>query len=217
MWIEDHQGLNDKDKERFTRLVNLLLARTFLVRERVDPKEKTLIIDPNFRFMERYYSIFKGYFDLAGWDLTLDPQLGVAALSNRFGTNRYRLNKYETYFLLLLRLIYLEESEKLTLRREVVTKVRDLLEKMSLFNLLDKKISDKSLVEGLNTLKEFNLVDRVGGEWHEPETKIVIYTSILFAVNDEQIKYLYEKSEEWNNPREEVLFFDEIASADAID
>lgn len=124
MWIDDYQRLNDRDKEQFTRLVNRLLARTFLLRERVDPREKAVVIDRDFRFLERYYSIFKGYLDLAGWDLTLEPQLGVAALCNRYGTNRYRLNKYETYFLLVLRLIYLEESEKLTLRRDVVTTVR---------------------------------------------------------------------------------------------
>ena len=217
MWFDDHQKLNDRDKEQFTRLVNILLARTFLLRERVDPKEKAIMIDRDFRFLERYYSIFKGYLDLAGWELNLDSQLGVGALYNRNGTNRYRMNKFETYFLLVLRLIYIEEAEKLTLRRDVATTVRNLMEKMSLLNLLEKKLSDKSLAEALTSLKEFNLIDRVGGEWNDWETKIVIYPSILLAVSDAQIKDLYEKSGAWSNPREGDISFDENTSPNVVD
>lgn len=211
MWYEEYQRLGDRDKEQFTRLVNLLLARTFLLRERVEPKDKSIVIDRDFRFLERYFSLLQGYLAVAGWELTLDTYLGVAALSNRSGSNRYKLNKFETYFLLVLRLIYHEESEKLTLRKDVTTTVRNLLEKMSLLNLLERKLPDKAITEGLTTLKEFNLVDRVGGEWKDPETKIIIYPSVLLAVTEEQIHYLYERQQEWDNPREGVLDFNETA------
>ena len=217
MWMDDYQKFSDRDKEQFTRLVNLLLDKTFLLRERVDPREKALIIDRDYRFLERFFSVFQGYLALAGWELNMDGQLGVAALSNRYGTNRYRLNKVETYFLLVLRLIYLEESEKMTLRRDVVSTVRDLLEKMSLLNLLEKKLADKNLAEGLSTLREFNLLDRVGGEWTDPETKLVIYPSVLLAVSDAQIQQLYERSRDWGNPREEAMVFDEDSAATLTD
>ena len=183
----------------------------------MDPREKALIIDRDYRFLERFFSVFQGYLALAGWELNMDGQLGVAALSNRYGTNRYRLNKVETYFLLVLRLIYLEESEKMTLRRDVVSTVRDLLEKMSLLNLLEKKLADKNLAEGLSTLREFNLLDRVGGEWTDPETKLVIYPSVLLAVSDAQIQQLYERSRDWGNPREEAMVFDEDSAATLTD
>lgn len=215
--MDDYQKFSDRDKEQFTRLVNLLLDKTFLLRERVDPREKALIIDRDYRFLERFFSVFQGYLALAGWELNMDGQLGVAALSNRYGTNRYRLNKVETYFLLVLRLIYLEESEKMTLRRDVVSTVRDLLEKMSLLNLLEKKLADKNLAEGLSTLREFNLLDRVGGEWTDPETKLVIYPSVLLAVSDAQIQQLYERSRDWGNPREEAMVFDEDSAATLTD
>ena len=217
MWMDDYQKFSDRDKEQFTRLVNLLLDKTFLLRERVDPREKALIIDRDYRFLERFFSVFQGYLALAGWELNMDGQLGVAALSNRYGTNRYRLNKVETYFLLVLRLIYLEESEKMTLRRDVVSTVRDLLEKMSLLNLLEKKLADKNLAEGLSTLREFNLLDRVGGEWTDPETKLVMYPSVLLAVSDAQIQQLYERSRDWGNPREEAMVFDEDSAATLTD
>lgn len=209
MWYDEYQKLGDRDKEQFTRLVNLLFARTFLLRERVEPKDKSIVIDRDYRYLEHKFSLVQGYLALAGWELTLDPYLGVAALSNRSGTNRYRLNKFETYFLLVLRLIYLEESEKLTLRKDVITSVRNLLEKMSLLNLLERKLPDKSINEGLSTLKEFNLIDRVGGEWKDPETKIIIYPSVLLAVTAEQIQYLYERQQEWDNPQEGAAEFNE--------
>lgn len=209
MWYDDYQKLGDRDKEQFTRLVNLLFAQTFLLRERVEPKDKSIVIDRDYRYLEHNFSLVQGYLALAGWELTLDPYLGVAALSNRSGTNRYRLNKFETYFVLVLRLIYLEESEKLTLRKDVITSVRNLFEKMSLLNLLERKLPDKSINEGLSTLKEFNLIDRVGGEWNNLETKIIIYPSVLLAVTAEQIQYLYERQQEWDNPQEGAAEFNE--------
>ena len=217
MWMDELKCLNDRDRESFSRLVNLLLARTFLIRERVDPRDKSLAIDRDFRFLERYHSLLRGYLDVAGWDLKLDSLLGVAALYNRSGSNRYRLNKVESYFLLVLRLIYAEAAEKLTLRRDVTCSVRDLLEKLSMFNLLEKKLSDKSLSEGLSTLREFNLIDRVEGEWSEPETQLVIYPSVLLAVNEEQIRQLYEASRQWKSAREEVLEPDENAAQTPAD
>ena len=217
MWMDELKNLSDRDRESFSRLVNLLLARTFLVRERVDLRDMSLVIDRDFRFLERYHSLLCGYLAVAGWDLNLDVHLGVAALSNRFGSNRYRLNKFETYFLLVLRLIYAEASEKLTLRRDVTCSVRDLLEKMSLLNLLEKKLSDKSLGEGLSTLREFNLIDRLEGEWTDPETQLVIYPSVLLAVNEAQIRQLYEKSRQWSVAQEEVLIADEDAAETPAD
>ena len=117
----------------------------------------------------------------------------------------------------MLRLIYAEAAEKLTLRRDVTCSVRDLLEKLSMFNLLEKKLSDKSLSEGLSTLREFNLIDRVEGEWSEPETQLVIYPSVLLAVNEEQIRQLYEASRQWKLAREEVLEPDENAAQTPAD
>ena len=95
--------------------------------------------------------------------------------------------------------------------------VRDLLEKMSLLNLLEKKLSDKSLGEGLSTLREFNLIDRLEGEWTDPETQLVIYPSVLLAVNEAQIRQLYEKSRQWSVAQEEVLIADEDAAETPAD
>ena len=87
MWMDELKSLNDRDRESFSRLVNLLLARTFLIRERVDPRDKSLAIDRDFRFLERYHSLLRGYLDVAGWDLKLDSLAVmdfVMALENRF-------------------------------------------------------------------------------------------------------------------------------------
>ena len=88
---------------------------------------------------------------------------------------------------------------------------------MSLLNLLEKKLSDKSLGEGLSTLREFNLIDRLEGEWTDPETQLVIYPSVLLAVNEAQIRQLYEKSRQWSVAQEEVLIADEDAAETPAD
>ena len=191
MHNEEWEQLTDRDQEQFARIVNLLYDKTFLVRDEVDTKTQGIVINREFRFLERHYSLFTEYLRKAGWEVQLDGQRGVAALYNRYGYNRRRLDKHTTDMLYTLRLIYEEQLEKLTLRREVSTTVGEMVEKMFHLGLLDKKPADKLLREGLGALKSYNIIAKLDGGWTNPQTRLVIYPAILFLVTNEKISELY--------------------------
>lgn len=193
MWAEAWEKLTDRDKEEFMRVINLLLNKTFILRDEYDAKTKSLVINKDFRFVERHHSLIQEYLGAAGWQVQNDAYRGVIAAYNRFGTNRYRLDKHTTYFLYTLRLIYEESREKVALAKQCTTTVGEMVEKMFYLGLVDKKPSDTSLREGLNTLKRFSIIEKVEGDWTKADTRLLVYPSIELIVSNEKISNLYDQ------------------------
>ncbi len=193
MWHRDWSLLSLEEREQFSRIVNGLLAKTFLLRERMAQKDKSLIVDKDFRFVERYYQLCKDFLNIAGWELEVDSDYGVAFVVNRYGYNRFRLDKVSTYFLYALRLIYEEERDKLTIGREVITTVANVVQKLHVLGLLDRKITENLLAETFGLFKEFNIIEKLDHNWLDPESRVLIYPSILFVVSSERIDYVYQQ------------------------
>ncbi|WP_419871518.1 DUF4194 domain-containing protein [Candidatus Pristimantibacillus sp. PTI5] len=197
-WTERWHQLTDREKEQFTRIVGLLLGQTFILREKVEPKEKSVEINRDFRFLENFQDIFKGYLKMSGWEFDLDSTYGVCSIQHKLGNNRHSLNKLATYILYVLRLIYEEEREKLNLRKDVLTTLALVNEKLFSFNLVDRKIADQQWVDVLSTLKSFQIIERLDGIQVEPESRIIIYPTILFVITPEKIVDLGKRLQESN-------------------
>lgn len=210
MWAEAWEKLTDRDKEELMRVINLLLNKTFILRDEYDPNTKSMVINKDFRFVERHHSLIEEYLGIAGWHVQNDAYRGVIAAYNRFGSNRYRLDKYTTYFLYTLRLIYEESREKVALARQCTTTVGEMVEKMFYLGMVDKKPPDTGLRDGLNTLRRFNIIEKIDGDWTKADTRIVVYPSIEMIVTNEKISSLYSKLTEEGED-------DETADQDVID
>ncbi|MDD2497049.1 MAG: DUF4194 domain-containing protein [Desulfitobacteriaceae bacterium] len=209
MWQDEYEKLNTSEKEEFTRLVNLLLARSFILRDTYIRREKAMKINHDYRFLERHFDLFKKYLAISGWELEKDNNYGVIALYNRYEINRARVNKNITIILYVLRLIYDEGREKLSLKREIITKVSAVVEKMISLGITGKKPANQDLQEAFSFLKRFNIIEKVEGDFTNPETTIIIYPSILFVVTNEKITEIYdllgmeEEEENWEEDTEE--------------
>jgi len=195
-WQEEYNKLNSSEREEFSRILNLLMAKTFILRDKYEDREKKTRISIEYRFIERNYDLFREYFKLGGWELQKDNNYGVISLFNIYGTNRARLDKITTLILYTLRLIYEEEREKLSLKREILTSTGDVIKKMINLGLLNKKPSDKDMISSFSLLKNFNIIDKIEGRFEDPETQIIIYPSILFIVTNDRISSIYEITEE---------------------
>lgn len=184
MWHDEWDKMYDKDKAIFAELTNLLLTSTFINREIIDPKDNIPIPNRDYRFIERYFSMFQDYLKVMNWNIHIDAQYGVITASNLNGIGLKRFDKSVTYFLLVLRLLYEEGREKLSLRKDIIICVADIIEKLVFFGLVDRKPADKVIQEAFVFLKKYALIDKLDGPWTEPDTRIVIYPSIMFIGND---------------------------------
>jgi hypothetical protein len=192
MWNELYQKLNNSDREEFRRLLNLLLSRTFIIRDVYDSREGMMKINPEYRFVERNYELFIDYLSYAGWILQKDGNYGVIALGNEYEYNRLRLDKNTTLILYTLRLIFEEEREKVSLRNEILTTTGQMVHKMITLGITAKKPSDKDLADGLRQLSRHNIIEKIEGRWEQADTKLLILPSILFVITNEKISRMYE-------------------------
>ena len=81
-----------------------------------------------------------------------------------------------------------------------------------MFNLglVEKKPPDTALRGGLSTLKKFQIIDRIEGDWTSPETRIIIYPAIFLVVTNEKISHVYDHLMDEGDE-------DETIEADALD
>lgn len=192
MWNELYDKLTNSEKEEFKRLLNLILSRTFMVRDLYDSKEGMVRVNPEYRFVERNFELFVDYLDFAGWSLEKDSNYGVIALNNNYEYNRVRLDRNTTMILYTMRLVFEEEREKVTLRHEILTTTAQIVRKLITLGLVKKKPSDKDLADALRQLAYHHVIQKVEGSWEDAECKILILPSILFIVTNERISRIHE-------------------------
>ena len=87
-------------------IINNLLNKTYLTREIYEGKQVIGKINADYRFIERYITLFEGYLNVINYTLTIDEELGVVYLSNEYGYNKMHLDKLTTLVLFTLRTIY---------------------------------------------------------------------------------------------------------------
>ena len=187
---EQYQRLGMMDKENFSRIVNQLLAHTFLLAEDYDFAEGISRVNKDYLFAERNFDLFQEYFSMAGFRLERDSGYGVITLVSSYDGNRVRFDKFTTVLVYALRLMYEEEREKLTLTKEIVVTTGDIVKKLFHLGAIAKRPANLVLHDSLRTLGKFKVVVKKDGAWEDPETRILILPTILFIVSNEQISNL---------------------------
>lgn len=194
-WQADYDALKETDKEQFARTLSLLFEQTFLVRDVWDSKEQRLVGNREYRFADRMRPLLEEYLHVSGWALQVDSHRGVIALYNRFGRNRLALDKLTTYALFTLRLIYDEHMERVSQRREIVIALREVIEKLHTFGVVDKRLPVSQLQATMMRLRRLSVVERIEGEGVEADSRWLLYPSIRLIVPDDRVNLIFENLE----------------------
>lgn len=178
-------------KERFRIAANKLLNQCFLLRKREDTKKE-------YTFVRQNRELFLPFFDLLGYDLKINEDQGVIGIVNQFGTGRLSLGKYESVFLLILRVLYVEKRKELgTFSEEVTVLMEEIREKYAMLKIKAKPLLDKGAERHMISLfRKFNLIQNLDGDISQPDTRIIIYPSIIMAVDVEDINEYYAMTEQ---------------------
>ena len=177
-------------KEKFRVAANKLLNQCFLLKKREDPRKEYIFVRQN-------RELFVPYFDLLGYDLKINEDQGVIGIVNRFGTGRLSLGKYESIFLLILRLLYIEKRKELaTFSEEVTILMEEVREKYAMLKVKTRPMLDKSLERSMVSLfRRYNLIQNLDSDVNQPDARLVIYPSIIMAVPVENINEYFEMTE----------------------
>ena len=178
-------------KERFRVAANKLLNQCFLLGKREDTKKEYIFVRQN-------RELFLPFFDLLGYDLKINEDQGVIGIVNQFGTGRLQLGKYESVFLLILRVLYVEKRRELgTFSEEVTVLMEEIREKYAMLKIKAKPLMDKGMERHMISLfRRYNLIQNLDSDVSQPDARIVIYPSIIMAVDVEDINAYYTMTEQ---------------------
>jgi hypothetical protein len=186
------EQLGPREREEFTRIVNKLLAVTFIARRSEEDRR-------DFYFIERHEALFRGYLGLAGWTLAADKSYGVYQVVNEFAFNRLRLKLEESIILLIIRLCYEEKRKEINLAENIMLRVREIQEKYAALQIRKKPVDKKSLRETVALLKRFNILRPLDGDPTDPECRLEVLPTVLFAVRVDDIRSIHDKLNSYRN------------------
>ena len=190
MFSEEFLKIPASDQSEFSTVINKLLLKGFIVRDVFDTKEKIIRINPDYRFIERYYDIINEYLKYSGWFIEKDYVLGVVALININNENRIRLDRETSLVLFTLRLIYEnEKNESNTTTQAIYLTTPGLLKMMKHYGipLQNKNITRRGLARSLTIKSNHNKISKVSGSYDEGNVSFYILPSIVYAVNNDKI------------------------------
>lgn len=182
-----------------------------------DDNKKTSIMNPDYRFIERNLDLFKNYLELGGWSLERNDNYEVLYITSNYGYNKARLDKFTTIILYLLRLMFDQKRENINLADQIIVSVSEIISTLNEIGAYEKKKpSAMELRTALRTIASFNIIQKIDGQYENPETKIIILPSILFAVTAETITKINETIKD-TKEAEEVVVEEEIIIGEDVE
>lgn len=169
-------------QQQFRDTANKLLSTTFLSKDKRDNKE-------NYYFLMSYKEVFDEFFQILGYEVTLDMPTGSVMLSGASSSNTLKLKRDESIILLILRLLYHEKMKDTSLNENIVCAVSDIHVKYDYLEI-KRKLNKTDLVQALRLFRRYNLIEATG-DLTSSATKIVILPTILMAVKSEDITEVY--------------------------
>ncbi|MGI6714234.1 MAG: DUF4194 domain-containing protein [Bacilli bacterium] len=190
MFEEEFAALPRSEQDQFAAVVNSLLSSSFIVRDLFDRREKTMKINPQFRFLERYYDLVNSYLAYAGWEMERDLINGVFAIYNTYEQNRYRLDRETSLIAFVLRLIYESEKSESSQTGESIYVTTPTVVKVMLdrgITLPGRRLSGRLIGRALRELNRFNIIARVSGSFDEGNVAFYITPAIIYAIDNDKI------------------------------
>ena len=180
-------GSTASQKEKFSKAANNLLNHCFILKKKEDTRQDYIYIKDN---KEQFSLVF----DLLGYDIRIDEDMGLISIFNRNGTGRLQFTKFESIMFLILKLLYLEKRNDLSTNGDNVTvTIQDIRDKYNVLKIKNKQKLDKNSERQIIALfKRYNLIRNLTSDITQGDTRIEIYPSIMIAIPNEGITHLYD-------------------------
>jgi len=186
MWQDNYEKLSSGDQKMFSDCINKLLAVNYLVKTKSDNASMYYFINKN-------QELFAEFLKIIDWDLDVNPDLGVISVRNNLNRNRMNLKLNETIVLLILRLLYEQNSDEINIENHVEIKMSDIHEMFAIVGLENRILTKTALVEILAFFRRFNLINVENLSQITTKDPLYILPSILKAVETTSIDDVYKR------------------------
>ena len=195
-FIENYEKLNQQNKDQFSRVSNKLLSIGFLTKKKEDNKK-------DYYFIQSHKELFRDYFSYINWELEIDEGFGVVHLNNINDTNRKNFKLNESIILLILRLLFQEKLQELSLANNVTIQIDEIHTRYDALKIRDKRLDKTTLRSALRMFKSYNIVDPLDSDYALGDSRMIIYPTILLAIKVDDINRVYEKLDSYRRGGEQ--------------
>lgn len=201
------EGVSELEREKLKDLINQLLGVNLLLKE-LD-RERYLLA-------RRHQEALSSYFQFLGWELVIDDRHDCMALFSPRFEHRRRFTKEESIWMLMLRLIYQEKRQGLSLSEFPVTTLYEIKSKYETFHLPFLKFT--VLKQIVNLCKRYQLLDTLDQDISMDDCRFRLFHSWLHVIRADQVEEIvakmarYEQGEDGDtNEVDEETAIDKLA------
>lgn len=180
--------LENVPKDKFKATANKLLNECFILKKNKDTSS-------DYNFVLNYKEYFISLFEVLGYELIIQEENGVIGINNPAGTGRIHLRKIESVLLLIIRLLYIEERKKVSQTEDVVILIDQVIDKYNMLKM-QNRLDKTTLRNSMGYFKRYNLIQNLDADMANPDTRVIIYPSILFAVSNVSLDEMYQIAKE---------------------
>ena len=180
--------LENVPKDKFKTTANKLLNECFIIKKNKDTTSE-------YNFILNYRDYFVSLFDVLGYELVIQEDQGVIGINNPAGTGRIHLKKIESMLLLILRLLYIEERKKVSQTGDVIVIIDQVCDKYNMLKM-QNKLDKTTLRNSMGLFRRYHLIQNLDPDMSNPDTRVIIYPSILLAVANTSLDDLYQSAKD---------------------
>lgn len=180
--------LENVPKDKFKATANKLLNECFIIRKNKDTVSE-------YNFILNYRDYFISLFEVLGYELVIQEEYGVIGINNPAGTGRIHLKKIESMLLLILRLLYIEERKKISQTGDVIVIVDQVYDKYNMLKM-QNKLDKTTLRNSMGLFRRYHLIQNLDSDMSNPDTRVIIYPSILLAVSNIGLDSMYQSAKD---------------------
>ena len=180
--------LENIPKDKFKATANKLLNECFIIKKNKDTVSE-------YNFILNYRDYFVSLFDVLGYELVIQEDQGVIGINNPAGTGSIHFKKIESMLLLILRLLYIEERKKVSQTGDVIVIVDQVYDKYNMLKM-QNKLDKTTLRNSMGLFRRYHLLQNLDSDMSNPDTRVIIYPSILLAVANTSLDDLYQSAKD---------------------
>lgn len=154
--ILESTALPEKARREVPRVVNRLLGQTFLYQDDETDKE-------DYYFVHRHRAIFAALLAVSGFTLLHDDYHRIFQVVSDFGYCRQRYKLDESLIIVVLRKLYEEQSERLSLAKDPVVTIGEVREEYRTITGKERTLGIGQYEAILRHLRRLGLIDPLDG------------------------------------------------------
>lgn len=189
--LSKYTNFNIREKEEIQRLIGIFLNQTYLLSKKYDLHKEKLVTNNDYNIAINYLDFLKDYFEIAGIKLIDDNSNGVLYADSP-NSKVYTLSKMECIYLILLKLIYDEKQQTVSIDKTVIVSLEEIHYKMEILKVLSKLPYPTQRIDALKALRRFQLIEKIDGDY-ESNGRFIVYPSIVTVLNNKDILKIIDR------------------------